>query len=91
MFAALDARAAGDLVRLAELRRGVRGRPRRAQEVLPRRWVIERTDAWNDSPRRRAKDDDRRLDVIAALAAASLRCALAPEPEPARGAPTGPP
>ncbi len=32
-------------------------------EILPRRWVIERTNAWNDAPRRMAKDYDRRLDV----------------------------
>jgi len=32
-------------------------------EILPRRWVVERTNAWNDSPRRMAKDYDRRLDV----------------------------
>jgi transposase len=32
-------------------------------EILPKRWVIERTNAWNDSPRRMAKDYDRRLDV----------------------------
>lgn len=32
-------------------------------EILPRRWVIERTNAWNDSPRRMARDYDRRLDV----------------------------
>lgn len=32
-------------------------------EILPRRWVVERTNAWHDSPRRMAKDYDRRLDV----------------------------
>ena len=32
-------------------------------EILPRRWVIERTNAWNDAPRRMARDYDRRLDV----------------------------
>lgn len=32
-------------------------------EILHRRWVVERTNAWNDSPRRMAKDYDRRLDV----------------------------
>lgn len=39
--------------------------PARSFEVLPRRWVIERTNAWNDSPRRMAKDYDRLLDVSA--------------------------
>lgn len=34
--------------------------------VLPKRWVVERTNAWNDRPRRQAKDHDRRLDVSAA-------------------------
>ena len=28
---------------------------------LPKRWVIERTNAWNDRPRRQAKDQDRTL------------------------------
>lgn len=28
---------------------------------LPKRWVIERTNAWNDRPRRLAKDQDRTL------------------------------
>jgi putative transposase len=28
---------------------------------LPKRWVIERTNAWNDRPRRMAKDQDRTL------------------------------
>ena len=28
---------------------------------LPKRWVIERTNAWNDRPRRLAKDQDRSL------------------------------
>jgi hypothetical protein len=27
------------------------------------RWTVERTHAWNDRPRRLAKDHDRRLDV----------------------------
>lgn len=31
--------------------------------VLPKRWVIERTNAWNDRPRRMSKDHDRNLDV----------------------------
>jgi putative transposase len=34
--------------------------------VLPKRWVIERTNGWNDRPRRLNKDHDRRLDVSAA-------------------------
>ena len=37
--------------------------PATSFEILPRRWVIERTNAWNDAPRRMAKDYDRRLDV----------------------------
>lgn len=31
--------------------------------VLPKRWVIERTNAWNDRPRRMNKDHDRTLAV----------------------------
>lgn len=31
--------------------------------VLPKRWIVERTHAWNERPRRVAKDYDRRLDV----------------------------
>jgi transposase len=31
--------------------------------VLPKRWVIERTNAWNDRPRRMNKDHDRNLTV----------------------------
>lgn len=31
--------------------------------VLPKRWVIERTNAWNDRPRRMNKDHDRNLAV----------------------------
>ena len=31
--------------------------------VLPKRWIIERTNAWNDRPRRMARDHDRRIDV----------------------------
>lgn len=31
--------------------------------VLPKRWVIERTNAWTDRPRRLAKDHDLRTDV----------------------------
>lgn len=52
--------------------------------VLPRRWVIERTNAWNDRCRRLEKDQDRRLDVSEAwvwLAQARLllhRVAFAP-------------
>lgn len=33
---------------------------------LPKRWVIERTNAWNARPRRMAKDQDRNLDVSTA-------------------------
>ena len=31
--------------------------------LLPKRWVIERTNAWNDRPRRMNKDHDRNLSV----------------------------
>jgi len=31
--------------------------------VLPRRWVVERTNAWTDRCRRLGKDHDRRMDV----------------------------
>ena len=34
--------------------------------VLPKRWVVERTNAWTDRPRRMAKDHDRNLDVSTA-------------------------
>ena len=34
--------------------------------VLPRRWVVERTNAWTDRCRRLSKDHDRRLDVSTA-------------------------
>ena len=34
--------------------------------VLPRRWVVERTNAWTDRCRRLNKDHDRRLDVSTA-------------------------
>jgi transposase len=34
--------------------------------VLPKRWVIERTNAWNDRPRRMNKDHDRLLEVSTA-------------------------
>jgi transposase len=33
--------------------------------VLPKRWVVERTLAWTDRPRRMNKDHDRNLDVAA--------------------------
>jgi transposase len=35
-------------------------------QVLPKRWVIERTNAWNDRPRRMNKDHDRLLPVSTA-------------------------
>lgn len=35
-------------------------------QVLPKRWVIERTNAWNDRPRRMNKDHDRLLTVSTA-------------------------
>jgi len=34
--------------------------------VLPKRWIIERTNAWNLRPRRMTTDHDRNLDVSAA-------------------------
>lgn len=34
--------------------------------VLPKRWVVERTHAWNDRPRRLAKDHDRNMAVSTA-------------------------
>ena len=34
--------------------------------VLPKRWVVERTHAWNGRPRRLTKDQDRRPDVATA-------------------------
>lgn len=37
--------------------------PARSFEVLPKRWIIERTNAWNDMPRRQAKDHDRLVSV----------------------------
>lgn len=40
--------------------------PSRGFVVLPKRWVIERTNAWNDRPRRMAKDHDRLLAVSTA-------------------------
>ena len=35
----------------------------RAFTVLPKRWVVERTNAWNLRPRRLTMDHDRLLDV----------------------------
>ena len=46
-----------------------------AFQVLPKRWVVERTNAWSCRPRRLAKDHEQRLDVAEAwvwLAHASL-------------------
>lgn len=37
--------------------------PARPFEILPKRWVVERTHSWVERPRRMAKDHDRRLDV----------------------------
>jgi transposase len=34
--------------------------------VLPKRWIVERTNAWTDRPRRMAKDHDRNLTVSTA-------------------------
>ncbi len=31
--------------------------------VLRKRWIVERTHAWNERPRRMSKDYDRRPDV----------------------------
>jgi transposase len=40
--------------------------PPRGFVPLPKRWIVERTHAWNDRPRRLAKDHDRRIDVATA-------------------------
>ena len=40
--------------------------PPRGFVPLPKRWLVERTHAWNDRPRRLAKDQDRRIDVATA-------------------------
>jgi putative transposase len=37
-----------------------------AFQVLPRRWVVERTNAWTSRPRRLCKDQDLRIDVAEA-------------------------
>jgi transposase len=37
--------------------------PSRPFVILPKRWVIERTNSWVERPRRMAKDQDRRIDV----------------------------
>jgi transposase len=40
--------------------------PSRTFQPLPKRWIIERTNAWNERPRRMNKDHDRNLAVSAA-------------------------
>jgi transposase len=40
--------------------------PPRGFVLVPKRWIVERTHAWNDRPRRLAKDQDRRIDVATA-------------------------
>jgi len=37
--------------------------PKAGFVVLPKRWVVERNNAWNERPRRMNRDHDRRLDV----------------------------
>lgn len=37
--------------------------PKNTFPVLPKRWVVERNNAWNERPRRMNRDHDRRLDV----------------------------
>jgi transposase len=37
--------------------------PSRTFQPLPNRWIIERTNAWNERPRRMNKDHDRNLAV----------------------------
>ena len=41
--------------------------PRRGFEVLPRRWVVERTFGWMIRWRRLVRDYERRLDVSEAM------------------------
>ena len=41
-------------------------KPEPAFKVLPRRWVVERTNAWSTRPRRLCKDQDLRIDVAEA-------------------------
>lgn len=40
--------------------------PPRGFQVLPMRWIVERTHAWNDKFRRLSKEWDRRIDVSTA-------------------------
>lgn len=37
--------------------------PNKGFVVLPKRWIVERNNAWNERPRRMNRDHDRRLDV----------------------------
>jgi transposase len=66
--------------------------PPRPFVILPKRWIIERTNSWVERPRRMAKDQDRRLDVAASwiwLTEARLllrRVAIAVEPPTAMAA-----
>jgi hypothetical protein len=59
--------------------------PDRAFVVLPTRWIIERTNAWTDRPRRRNKGHDRDLAVSEAwiwLAEGVDTCVASPRNSP---------
>ena len=49
--------------------------PRMLLEVLPRRWVVERTIAWIDHNRRMSKDYERSCASGEALVYAAMRSA----------------
>jgi transposase len=47
---------------------------RRGFVLLPRRWVVERSFAWKTRFRRRGRDYERRLDVLAGLHLVAFAC-----------------